>query len=172
MKITVSPHLHSFQVIFLQSGLVWDLQWEVLCTSHLNAFVSLVPVTSSGSWYHSSCLSLQVISGTIIWTSLGTSLHSCQLTGSQASVPAQTWQYNTSLSSQRFHDTCFPDLSVSQIVTQFCFVIFLHFGSSFLWRIVFLATVQAFSMNFFGDSFVWLYCWGSTPCLHSLYGIA
>ena len=38
-----------------------------------------------------SCLSLHVISGTMKFTSLGTSLHSCQVTGSHASVPAHTW---------------------------------------------------------------------------------
>ena len=47
--------------------------------------------TSSGSWYQSSCLGSHLISGTMNFTSLGTSLHSCHVTGSQASVPAQTW---------------------------------------------------------------------------------
>ena len=150
MKITVLSHLYSSNLLAVWSCLRF--------TSYSNVCVSLVPVTSSGSWYHSSCLSLHVIPGTIIWTSLGTSLHSCQLTGSHASVPAQTWQYNACLASQRFCLTCSPDLSVSQIVTQFCFVIFVHFGCSFLWGIVFLATVQDFSMNLFGDSFVSLYC--------------
>ena len=84
-------NLHSFQVICLQSGLVWDLQWEVLFTTQLKVFVILVSVLGSGSWYHNSWWSLQVISGTINLTSFGTSLHSCQVTGSQESVPAQTW---------------------------------------------------------------------------------
>ena len=75
-----------------------------------------------------------------------------------------------SLDSLINHVTWFPYLSVSQLVTQFCFVTFLHSGSSFLCGIVFLACVHAFSMNFLGDSFVSLNCWGSTSCLHSLYG--
>ena len=56
-------------------------------------FVILVSVCCSGWWYHSSWWSLHVISGTMNCTSLGTSLHSCQVTGSQASVPAHTWGY-------------------------------------------------------------------------------
>ena len=77
-------------MIFLQSGLVMDLQWEVFLTSQVKVLVILVPLLFSGSWYQISCLSLQWISGTMNLTSLGTSLHSCQVTGSQASVPAQT----------------------------------------------------------------------------------
>ena len=58
-------------------------------TSHENVFVILVPLLGWGSWNHNSCLLLQVTSGTMNCTSLGTSSHSCQVTGSQVSVPAQ-----------------------------------------------------------------------------------
>ena len=68
----------------------------------------LVRVTFSGTWYHSSSLAEQftctiiivsivttitvtiLTSGTLKWTTLSTSLHSCQVTGSQPSLPAHT----------------------------------------------------------------------------------
>merc|ERR1719469_55335 len=50
-------------------------------------------------------------------TSLSTSLHSFHVTGSQASLPAHC---------------CLPYASVSQRVTQFCFVTSLHSGTCFL----------------------------------------
>ena len=107
MFTIIQTYLHSFHEIFLQSGRVTDLQWEVFFTSQVKVFVILVPLLFSGSWYQISCLSLQWISGTMNLTSLGTSLHSwndpqsqcvrgkleltCHVTGSHCSVPAQTW---------------------------------------------------------------------------------
>ena len=73
-------------------------------------------------------------------TSLGTSLHSCQVTGSQASVPAHTWGHHqwNQLSWFNFEwwSTCFPYLSVSQFVTQFCLVTFLQWGTILTWGTV------------------------------------
>ena len=105
-------------------------------------------------WAH-SCLSSQVISGTIKVTSLGTSLHSCQVTGSQESVPAHC---------------LFPCSSVSQSVTQFCFVTFLHSGNIFWWGISFLPWIHSFSRNFFGAKTVSCISWVSWPSWHSVYG--
>ena len=65
--------------------------WRKIINLYLKVLVILVSVLVSGSWYQISCLSLQVISGTMNFTSFGTSLHSCHVTGSQASVPAHTW---------------------------------------------------------------------------------
>ena len=65
-------------------------------------------------------------------------------------------------------ETCFPSASVSQRVTQFCLVTFLHSGRSFVWGMVFLPWVHPCSMNFFAVSFVSVNCCGSCPDLHSL----
>ena len=75
--------------ICLQSGLVWVEQWEEERILQVKVLVISTPDLGSGSWYQSSCLVLQVTSGTMNWTSFSTSLHSCQVTGSHCSVPAQ-----------------------------------------------------------------------------------
>ena len=85
----MSAYLHSLYVICLQSGLVWVVQCEDFFTSQLKVFVILELLVGSGSWYQSSCLLLQVTSGTMNWTSFSISSHSCQVTGSHWSVPAQ-----------------------------------------------------------------------------------
>ena len=81
--------LHSLYVICLQSGLVWVVQWLDFFTSHENVLVILVAWVGSGSWYQSSCLLEQLTSGTMNWTSFSISSHSCHVTGSHWSVPAQ-----------------------------------------------------------------------------------
>ena len=77
-------------MIGLQSGLSADSQWVELLTSQVKVLVILVSVTGSGWWYQTSWSSSQMIFGMTNSTSFGTNLHSCQVTGSQASVPAQT----------------------------------------------------------------------------------
>ena len=89
LHLLTGTSLHSFHVICLQSGLVWVLQWELLLISQVKVLVICEPFVGSGSWYQSSCLSAHVTSGTINWTSFSLSSHSCQVTGSHCSVPAQ-----------------------------------------------------------------------------------
>ena len=141
-------------------------------TSHVNVFVILVPWLGAGSWYQSSCLLLQVTSGTMNWTSLGTSLHSCQVTGSQVSVPAHIYdgkkKKNWFRKTDFWHCTCPPLSSVSQRVTQFCLVTFLHSGRSFWWGIVFWPWKHDFSVKSFGVSFFSEYSCVSNPILQSV----
>ena len=117
-------------------------------TEQVKVDVILTAVLGSGSWYQISCWSLQVMSGTMNLTSFATSSHSCQVTGSQLSVPAHC---------------LLPELSVSQRVTQFCFVTFRHSGSSFWWGISFLPCTQAFSTNFLAVKADSWYSSGSEP---------
>ena len=64
--------------------------------------------------------------------------------------------------------TCLPSASVSQRVTQFCLVTFLHSGSSLVCGIVFLPWVHPCSVNFLAASLVSVNCCGTWPDLHSL----
>ena len=104
-QLVTGTSLHSSHEISLQSGRLWVSQDVVLLTwckgssllscvsglaSQVKVLVILTSSTTSGSWYHSSLPSVQLISGTMNLTFLGTSLHSCQVTGSQASLPAHT----------------------------------------------------------------------------------
>ena len=51
--------------ICLQSGLVWVEQWEEERILQVKVLVISTPELGSGSWYQSSCLVLQVTSGTM-----------------------------------------------------------------------------------------------------------
>ena len=143
-QLVTGTSLHSSQEMLLQSGRLWVAQDVVLFTfwsrsktlhcisnavptSQVKVLVILTSSTTSGSWYQSSLPSVQLISGTMNLTFFGTNLHSCQVTGSQASLPAHTWEDGIQDNNPSLHSFDLSDLFAVIVCLPKCdAVLFCH----------------------------------------------
>ena len=81
-------HRHETRTLRLIDRIYWPITTQTL---HVKVLIILDSVTGSGTWYQISVPLVQLMTGTRNWTVLLTREHSCQVTGSQSSLPAHTY---------------------------------------------------------------------------------